>query len=125
MPLIKGLLRYDDAITTTKFAEVNPKNKSYSSRENIRSSAFTKTPFYNDAGLPTTEIIRAGLSSSVHRSLTKNPKLSSIAAKMNETVLKNSFVNESLASEIRRPCIDFNPCKHGSCQINNKTKEFM
>lgn len=24
----------------------------------------------------------------------------------------------------KRPCIDFNPCKHGICQINNKTKEF-
>jgi len=25
----------------------------------------------------------------------------------------------------KRPCIDFNPCKHGTCKLNSTTGEFM
>lgn len=33
--------------------------------------------------------------------------------------------NHSKDIIVKKPCIDFNPCKHGVCQINNKTKEFL
>ena len=25
---------------------------------------------------------------------------------------------------LKRPCVDFNPCKHGSCDLNNETMQF-
>jgi len=48
--------------------------------------------------------------------------------KTNELTEFNSLINEQnklLASKSNQlACTDFNPCKHGNCVLNNKTKEF-
>lgn len=28
-------------------------------------------------------------------------------------------------TDLKRPCIDFNPCKHGACNLNNETMQFV
>jgi hypothetical protein len=54
------------------------------------------------------------------------PNYSQLLLSSTTPSLSNNLKSERLGEpELRRPCIDFNPCKHGKCAENNETKEFM
>jgi len=37
---------------------------------------------------------------------------------------KQSFKKESGQEDAKRPCVDFDPCKHGTCHLENDTMQF-
>jgi len=41
-----------------------------------------------------------------------------------EMLMKKSFQKESGQEEAKRPCVDFDPCKHGTCHLENDTMQF-
>lgn len=43
---------------------------------------------------------------------------------MTSTKLFESLDKDDLTLTRKQPCVDFNPCKHGQCLLNNKTGEF-
>ena len=89
----------------------------------LKSNEMSKKPFFNDPVSTTDEI--PTLSTSIGLEKSARPKQEIIVDDMGSTADLLLQQQQNVTNDIRRPCIDFNPCKHGTCQINNKTKEFM
>ena len=51
-------------------------------------------------------------------------KLVNDEAKRNSIQKANEYFETNVKFENKRPCVDFDPCKHGKCMLSNDTGEF-
>ena len=42
----------------------------------------------------------------------------------NQQPIESFKLDKIISQEMKLPCVDYNPCKHGNCLLNNVTKEF-
>jgi hypothetical protein len=110
---------------------------------NNSTNILVKTIIYNNVTLPTTKTrfdydamssteISDNTIGSIREKNVNNKKNSlknlntppNLIAKSKSSSVESS--NEIIVADMenKRPCIDFNPCKHGKCLMNNETSEF-
>ena len=80
------------------YNDIKPVNRSLEAATK-NSNDYTDIDYYSSAEI---EMLK-------HKSFALTPDLN----KRNKTYV-----------DLKRPCIDFNPCKHGDCDMNNETLEF-
>ena len=118
-------------LSSTKIFKTNELTKKFTkeskttlaSLENTTKSALSKSKLITE-----NEASRANLTSVSAKSLDVDSSTEESKRQENTKADADIFVDidakETNVNIDKRPCIDFNPCKHGSCHLNNQTGEF-